>query len=135
VKVIVAKAIGGQRINVGRVDEAAEGAVLSKAHVIEIDDEDIGRARFRYSCFGIPLLGFRLGSADLSFELLAVLLERLGILLLRRRRRRHLTGRQRGCRQHYRAQDALESAKFRRKRSVFQHHDSLILSLALMLAS
>ena len=76
VKVVVAQAIGGQRIDVRRLDEAAEAAVLGKAHVIEKDDEHVGRARFWFPGFGIPLHGFLVGLPDLAFELLAVFLER-----------------------------------------------------------
>ncbi len=71
-KVIVAKTISGQCINVRRLDKAAEAAVLGKAHVVEVNDEDIGRARFWFHLLGIPLHGFGVGSPNFAFELLAV---------------------------------------------------------------
>ena len=72
-KVIVAKAIGNQCINVRGLDETTEAAVLGKAHVVEVQDKHIRRARFWFHCFGIPLLGFGIGPTNLAFELLAVL--------------------------------------------------------------
>ena len=82
VEVVVAKAVGGQRIDVGRVDETAEAAVLGKAHVIQVDDEHVGRAGLGFDSLGIPLHRFLVGPADLAFELLAVLLEGLVVRFL-----------------------------------------------------
>jgi hypothetical protein len=79
VVVVVAQAVGGEGVNVRCIDEAAEAAVLGKAHVIEQDHEHVGRARFWFPGFRIPFLGFSVGLPDFAFEFLAVFLERFGL--------------------------------------------------------
>ena len=75
VEIVVAQAVGGQRIDVRRLDQTAIAADLRIAHVIEQDDEHVGRARLRFCGFGIPLHGFLVGPPDLALEDLSVLLE------------------------------------------------------------
>ena len=88
-KIVVAQAIGSHRVDVRRLDQPAIATDLRIAHVIEQDDEDVGRSRFWFRGFGIPLHGFLVGSSDLAFENLSILLEGrvVRVLVLRQCRR------------------------------------------------
>ena len=66
--VVKAQPAGGNRVDVGRLDVGAIAAEIGKAHVVHVDDDDVGAAGFGFRDRLPPGLGGLAGAADAAFE-------------------------------------------------------------------